>query len=84
MTATRGRVIGAQIQAARSLLGISAQELAVETKLSRGTVQRAEVGNAPVTAANFDRIVETLERLGVIFLPSNGEGPGVRLRKRRK
>jgi transcriptional regulator with XRE-family HTH domain len=78
------KVVGAQIRAARGLLNLSAQELADLAKLSRGTIQRAELETAPVTTANGERIVETLERQGIIFLPSNGEGPGVRLRKRKR
>jgi transcriptional regulator with XRE-family HTH domain len=79
----KAKIMGVQIQAARSLLGLSAQDLAALSKLSRGTIQRAELESAPVTAANFERIVETLERLGITFLASNAEGPGVRLRKSR-
>jgi transcriptional regulator with XRE-family HTH domain len=75
------RITGAQIRAARGLLDLSAQKLAEATKLSRGTIQRAELEKSEITVANADRIVEVLERLGVIFLPSNGEGPGVRRRK---
>lgn len=54
------------------------------TGLSRGVIQRAEIGPTPVTATNAARIVEVLEGAGIIFMPSNGEGPGVRLRKRKK
>lgn len=78
------KIVGAQIRAARGLLNLSAQELANLTKLSRGTIQRAELETAQTTTANEERIVESLEGLGIIFLPSNGEGPGVRLRKRKK
>jgi predicted transcriptional regulator len=84
MTERRTKVSGAQIRAARAILNLSAQELAEVTKLSRGTIQRAELETAEVTASNTHRIVETLEEMGVIFIPSNGEGPGVRLRKQRK
>jgi transcriptional regulator with XRE-family HTH domain len=84
MAGETSKVVGAQIRAARGLLNLSAQELADLAKLSRGTIQRAELETAPVTTANGERIVETLERQGIIFLPSNGEGPGVRLRKRKR
>lgn len=77
----QARVTGAQIRAARGLLGISAQELADKTKLSRGTIQRAELGKTEITVANADRIVEALERLGVVFLAPGEHGPGVRLRQ---
>lgn len=75
-------VTGSQIRAARALLGISAQDLAVRAKLSRGTIQRAENGTTEITAGNLARVIETLEKLGIRFLESNGEGPGVRLRQR--
>lgn len=78
---SRAKITGAQIRAARALLGLSAQQLADESKLSRGTIQRAELESAQVTAANTDRITDVLEKLGVVFVSANGEGPGVRLRK---
>jgi len=81
---SRGEVVGAQIRAARALLGLSAGELATMTKLSRGTIQRAELETADITASNRSRIIESLESMGAIFIPSNGEGPGVRLRKAKK
>jgi predicted transcriptional regulator len=81
MVDSRGHITGAQIRAARALVGLSAQELATLTKLSRGTIQRAELEAAQTTTANTERVVEALERLGVIFLPENGDGPGVRMRK---
>jgi transcriptional regulator with XRE-family HTH domain len=71
---------GAQLRAARAILDLSAKQLSEETGLSRGTIQRAELETVPVTASNMARIVETLERLGVIFIPADGKGPGVRLR----
>lgn len=84
MDGERPQISGAQIRAARALLDLSAGDLAELAGLSRGVIQRAEIGPSPVVAANLARIVEVLERQGIIFLASNGEGPGVRLRKRRK
>lgn len=84
IAADRDQACGAQIRAARAILNLSAQDLAEITKLSRGTIQRAELETAQVTESNINRIVETLEKLGVIFLPANGEGPGVRLKTQRK
>jgi transcriptional regulator with XRE-family HTH domain len=84
MSERSAKITGAQIRAARGLLNLSAQGLADLTTLSRGTIQRAELETAQTTNANGARIAETLEGLGVIFLPSNGEGPGVRLRKLKK
>ena len=86
MTAERPRVSGAQLRAARALLNWSAENLANAAGVSRGVVQRAELEREkePVLPENVERIVEALEGRGIIFLPGNGEGPGVRLRKRRR
>ena len=81
MSRNRDGVTGGQIRAARAILNMSAQDLADATKLSRGTIQRAELESAQITVANTERIVDVLEAMGVIFIPANGEGPGVRLRK---
>jgi transcriptional regulator with XRE-family HTH domain len=80
----RNKITGGQIRAARALLNLSAQELADLTTLSRGTIQRAELETADTTAANGARITEALEKLGVIFLPADTEGPGIRLRGSQK
>ena len=80
----RASISGAQIRAARAILNLSAQDLAEATQLSRGTIQRAELETANVTASNTARMVEVLEKLGVIFIPSNGDGPGVRLKRPKK
>lgn len=77
------KVTGAQLRAARGLLNISAQDLADATKLSRGTVQRAELESAQVTVVNTERIIEVLEK-EIIFIPADSEGPGVRLRRKKK
>jgi transcriptional regulator with XRE-family HTH domain len=83
MAAQARSITGPQIRAARALLDMSAQELADLTKLSRATIQRAELESNQTTAANIERILEALEKRGVIFLEGNGEGPGVRVRKQR-
>lgn len=80
----RTAITGAQIRAARALLNVSAEKLAKMTQLSRGTIQRMEMESAQVTAANSDRVVKALEGEGIIFIPPNGDGPGVRLRQQKK
>ena len=74
---------GSQIRAARALLRWSAETLAKEAKLGRITVARAEAtdGTPTLTAANLDALRRVLEAAGVEFIPENGGGPGVRLRK---
>jgi transcriptional regulator with XRE-family HTH domain len=70
----------AQIRAARALLGWTVRDLAEAAKVHRNTITRAETdatGPGYATAA----IRAALEAAGVEFIPENGGGPGVRLRK---
>jgi transcriptional regulator with XRE-family HTH domain len=72
---------GAQLRAARALLGISAEELAKRTQLGIATIRRAERtdGAVAMTLANAARVVGALEAGGVQFIPENGGGVGVRM-----
>lgn len=72
-----------QIRGARGFLGWSARELAEKSGVGLSTVQRAEAAeNAPsITRANMQAIRTALEAAGVEFIPENGGGPGVRLRR---
>jgi len=76
----------AQMRAARGLIRWSAEDLARETALSVTTIRRAELTEeeTSMTAANDLAVRRALEAAGVIFIDENGEGPGVRLRKRSK
>jgi len=75
-----------QVKAARALLGWSQDELAERSGVSIPTVKRLEAAEGELggRAETAERIVRTLEAGGVLFLPENGEGPGVRLRKDRR
>ena len=75
-------ITGAQLRAARALLGISAEELAKRATLGIATVRRAEQQDGPVsmTASNCRRLIETLYEAGVELIPENGGGEGVRRR----
>jgi transcriptional regulator with XRE-family HTH domain len=72
----------AQIRAARGLVGWSQADLAEQSGLSRATINRAETGAASADA--LAAMQAALEKAGVLFLDENGDGPGVRLRKRRR
>jgi hypothetical protein len=48
------------------------------------TIQRAELQETSMTAANDLAIRRSLEAAGVEFIDENGGGPGVRLRKRQR
>jgi transcriptional regulator with XRE-family HTH domain len=71
-----------QIRAARGLLGWSQTRLAEKAGLSLPTVKRYETTSAlKVSDQAITAMQAALEAAGVIFVPGNGEGPGVRLKK---
>jgi transcriptional regulator with XRE-family HTH domain len=75
-------ITGAQIRAARALLRWTADQLAGAAKLGVATIRRAELidGEPSMTEANNEAIRRALESAGVEF--TNGDAPGVKLRKR--
>jgi transcriptional regulator with XRE-family HTH domain len=80
------RLSGPQIRAARALLRWSAADLAEASSLGVNTIRRAEVADegTALTAANELAVRRALEVAGVVFIPENGGGLGVRLRERLK
>ena len=71
----------AQCRAARALLDWSQQQLAEASKIGNATIRNFESGRSTPQHATLALLRMTLEAAGVIFVPENGEGPGVRLRK---
>ena len=73
-----------QLRAARALLGLSQQEVASASGISTMTLKRAEGSGRPAASAEaMEAIGRALEAAGVEFIPENGGGAGVRLRKER-
>jgi transcriptional regulator with XRE-family HTH domain len=71
-----------QVRAARGLIGWSQTQLAEASGLSLPTVKRFETDNGvKVSDDAIQRMVGALEASGVEFIPENGGGAGVRLRK---
>ena len=70
-----------QSRAARGLLDWSQQQLADAAQVGLSTVRDFEKGRRTPIPANLTAIRSTLEAAGVEFIPENGGGPGVRLRK---
>jgi transcriptional regulator with XRE-family HTH domain len=60
----------------------SQSELAGRSNLSESTIRDFEKGRRIPTPNNLAAIRAALEAAGVIFVEENGEGPGVRLRKK--
>jgi predicted transcriptional regulator len=74
-----------QVKAARALLGWSQEDLATATGVSLPTIKRLEAVDGPIggRSGTVTQILDALSAAGVLFLGEDGEGPGVRLRKRR-
>ncbi|CAL74422.1 putative transcriptional regulator [Bradyrhizobium sp. ORS 278] len=76
-----------QIRAARGLLGWSQTQLAEASGRSLPTIKRLERedGDGPAVSNDVRADVEAaLEKAGVEFIPENGGGAGVRLKKRKR
>jgi transcriptional regulator with XRE-family HTH domain len=72
----------AQLRAARALLGASQPEIASLSGLSTMTIKRAEGAGQPAASAEaMAKVRAALEAAGVEFIPENGGGAGVRLKK---
>lgn len=71
----------AQCRAGRALIGWSQDQLADASKVSVTTIRNFERGASIPIAANLHVLRNALEAAGVEFIPENGSGAGVRLRK---
>ena len=74
-------VTPAQCRAARGLLALSQTELAILANVSLKTIQNFEGEKREPIPATLAALRRALEEAGVIFIPTNGEGVGVRLRR---
>jgi ribosome-binding protein aMBF1 (putative translation factor) len=73
-------ITGAQVKAARELLGWSRFQLAQRAKLHPAIVERGEeaAGAVPITAYQLALLRNALEAEGVEF--TDGDAPGVKLK----
>ena len=82
-------ISGAQVRAARALLGVDQRELASLAGLSVPTIQRMEASEGSVRAVvdSLEKVMGALNEAGVELIGvgarSEGEGRGVRLIERR-
>ncbi|QGM97804.1 helix-turn-helix transcriptional regulator [Methylocystis parvus] len=76
--------IGNQLKAARALAEVDQKWVAEKSGVSVNTIRNMEArGGEPITsgAVTVKKVQTALEAAGVEFLPENGGGAGVRLRK---
>jgi len=70
-----------QLRAARALIEWTRETLAAAAGTTTRTLARLESGEASPRASTSKAIRSALEAAGVEFIPENGGGAGVRLRK---
>ncbi|MFK8250411.1 helix-turn-helix domain-containing protein [Ancylobacter terrae] len=70
-----------QCRAARGLLDWTQDRLASGAGVSRSTVRDFESCRHVLHRATEAQLVRALEDAGVVLLPADGSGPGVRLRE---
>lgn len=69
-----------QCRAARGLANVSQEDLAKAARVGASTVRNFEAGRSMPVTNNLQAIKDALEAMGVVFIPENGGGAGVRLR----
>jgi transcriptional regulator with XRE-family HTH domain len=70
-----------QVKMARAALNWSVRDLAAQAGVTANTISRYENGSDALTETLL-KIRRAFEQHGVIFIPENGGGAGVRLRDR--
>lgn len=76
-----GMLTSAQCRAARGLLDWTQDALAEAAGVSRSTVRDFEAGRHELHMGTQRHIVSALEAAGVVLVPADDVGPGVRLRQ---
>jgi transcriptional regulator with XRE-family HTH domain len=78
----RAMITPAQCRAARALLDWSQQQLAEAARIGNATIRNFESGKSSPQNATLEVVRRAFESAGLIFIDENGQGPGVRLRKK--
>lgn len=74
------RITARQCRGARGLLGMSQRDLAAASGVHLQTLLDFEKGHRIPRGPTMQAIVRALEEAGIVFIPANGGGQGVRLR----
>ena len=76
-------ILGLQIRMARGYLKWSVKELATKSGVAESTIKRMELndGFPDARGSNIEAVYNALKSAGVEFIPENGGGAGVRLKK---
>ena len=71
-----------QCRGARAMLGWSQAQLAESASVSRQTIADFERGAHTPIGNNLASIIAAFVKAGIVFIPENGGGVGVRFRNR--
>ena len=74
-------ITGPQCRAARALLNMRQDDLAAASRVSKRTIANFEQEERQANGATLEALRRALEAAGVEFIPENGGGAGVRLKK---
>ncbi|QYC10173.1 helix-turn-helix domain-containing protein [Brevundimonas nasdae] len=70
-----------QVKLARTAVGMGVRDLAAAAGVAPSTIQRFESGRGDMQSRTLDKVQQTLEDAGVIFIPPDSSGgSGIRLR----
>lgn len=64
------------------MVAMSQDDLALQSGVAKATIAAFELGQRNPYANTLQKLRAALEKAGVVFLPENGNGPGVALRKK--
>ena len=78
---TKNAINSGQVRAARGLLGWSQDQLVEASGVPKRTVARLETDEGEPQRRTLAAIRSALEVAGIEFIPENGGGIGVRMRK---
>lgn len=71
-----------QLKLARTAVGLGVRELAEKALVAPSTIQRFESGRGGMQARTLDKVQQTLEDAGVVFIAADVHGGvGVRMRE---
>lgn len=73
-------ISGLQVKLGRTALGISLREMEEKIGITANTISRYENG-ADAKGSTIQKLQTYLEESGIEFIPENGGGVGVRLKK---
>ncbi len=74
------KVTGKQLAAGRVLAGISRAKLSLRSGVSEADLRLMEANDVSPDGPDTDAVCVALEEFGVVFIPENGGGAGVRLK----